>query len=120
MLRIDVDSAPDQGKGYHVPQDNPFIGQAVWPEIYAYGFRNPWACSWDSNRLICGDVGQDLVEEIKCVLFGASSAHALTRPPQHRQAWSGLRLGELGGPRADQGQRRQHHAHRYVALASRH
>lgn len=74
MLRIDVDSAPDQGKGYHVPQDNPFIGQAVWPEIYAYGFRNPWACSWDSNRLICGDVGQDLVEEIKCVLFGAPSA----------------------------------------------
>ena len=67
MLRIDIDSAPDQGKAYHVPQDNPFIGQAVWPEIYAYGFRNPWACSWDSNTLICGDVGQDLVEEIKYV-----------------------------------------------------
>lgn len=113
MLRIDVDSAPDQGKGYHVPQDNPFIGQAVWPEIYAYGFRNPWACSWDSNRLICGDVGQDLVEEIKYVL-AVFRVRMYSRQAQHRQARSGLRLGEVGGPRANQGQHCQHHAHRYV------
>ena len=68
VIRIDINSAPDQHLNYHIPQSNPFYNQpGVWTEIYAYGFRNPWGCSFDSGRLICGDVGQDLVEEIKYV-----------------------------------------------------
>ncbi|MBM4057809.1 MAG: hypothetical protein FJ275_06170, partial [Planctomycetes bacterium] len=42
ILRIDVDR-PDEGRGYSVPADNPFVGIAgVRPETWAYGLRQPW------------------------------------------------------------------------------
>ena len=47
---------------YSIPKDNPFVeDQEAQPEIWAYGFRNPWRCSFDAERpsyFICGDVGQ--------------------------------------------------------------
>jgi hypothetical protein len=55
------------GVSYTVPPDNPFAGQAgARPEIWAYGFRNPWRFSFDkaTGDLAIGDVGQDAVEEI--------------------------------------------------------
>jgi glucose/arabinose dehydrogenase len=55
------------GVSYTVPADNPFAGQAgARPEIWAYGFRNPWRFSFDkaTGDLAIGDVGQDAVEEI--------------------------------------------------------
>jgi uncharacterized repeat protein (TIGR03806 family) len=47
-----------------IPSDNPF-GNAVW----AYGFRNPWRCSFDraNANLWCGDVGEGAREEINLV-----------------------------------------------------
>ncbi len=74
MLRIDVDHQQD-GKPYAIPTDNPFIARApdgARPEIFAYGFREPWRFSFDSltHDLWVGDVGQDRIEEVDLVRPG--------------------------------------------------
>ena len=72
MLRIDVDHR-DEEKRYAVPKDNPFVGRdGVCPEIWAYGFREPWRFSFDplNGDLWVGDVGQDLYEEVDVVRRG--------------------------------------------------
>ncbi|MEX2197452.1 MAG: PQQ-dependent sugar dehydrogenase [Burkholderiales bacterium] len=69
ILRIDVD-ARTGSKAYGIPPDNPFVGdKSAQPEIWAYGFRNPWRCSFDtgSGQLFCGDVQQDSYEAVKIV-----------------------------------------------------
>lgn len=70
IIRIDIDS----GFPYTVPTNNPFVGEPGFaPEIYAYGFRNPYRFSFDrggSNALFVGDVGQSLWEEISIVSAG--------------------------------------------------
>lgn len=62
ILRIDVDlPAP------YIPADNPFVdNSAVLDEIWAYGVRNPWKFSFDSETgdLWMADVGQGSWEEI--------------------------------------------------------
>ncbi len=63
LLRIDVSPA----KGYKVPKDNPFMNRkGARPEIWAYGLRNPWRCSFDreTGDLWIGDIGQNQWEEI--------------------------------------------------------
>lgn len=62
-IRIDADGSVS------IPIDNPF-GNAVW----AYGFRNPWRCSFDraNGNLWCGDVGEGRREEINLVTRGAN------------------------------------------------
>ena len=72
ILRIDVRPSPD-GKPYRIPQDNPFVGlPGVQPEIWAYGFREPWRFAFDAltQELWVGDVGQDRVEEVAVVMAG--------------------------------------------------
>lgn len=71
MLRIDVEH-PDPGKEYSVPKDNPFLGNAgARPELWAYGFRNPWRIHIDpKGNLWCGDIGQDQWEMIEIVRRG--------------------------------------------------
>ncbi len=74
VMRIDVDHA-DAGSAYTIPTDNPFRAQAdVRPEIWAYGFRNPWRFSFDrlTGDLWLADVGQDRVEEVDLVQRGAN------------------------------------------------
>ncbi len=64
MLRIDV-SNPNTN--YSIPPSNPFVGVSnTKPEIWAYGLRNPWRCSFDklTGDIWIGDVGQDRYEEI--------------------------------------------------------
>jgi glucose/arabinose dehydrogenase len=71
ILRIDVDHA-DTGLQYAVPADNPFVGSGNVPEIWGYGFRNPWRFSFErgTGRLFVADVGQDRFEEIDLVQKG--------------------------------------------------
>jgi len=74
MLRIDIDNTSD-GNNYAIPVDNPFIGNPdALDEIWAYGLRNPWRFSFDSetNELWIADVGQGVIEEINRVAFDAS------------------------------------------------
>ncbi|HMF92237.1 MAG TPA: PQQ-dependent sugar dehydrogenase [Candidatus Angelobacter sp.] len=73
MMRIDVNST-DAGLQYHVPADNPFAAGGGLPEIWAFGFRNPWRFSFDraTGRLFVADVGQDQFEEIDIVQKGGN------------------------------------------------
>ncbi|MEX0997767.1 MAG: PQQ-dependent sugar dehydrogenase [Flavobacteriaceae bacterium] len=64
ILRLDVDiPAP------YIPADNPFVGGPEREEIWAYGVRNPWKFSFDSETddLWIADVGQNAWEEINKV-----------------------------------------------------
>jgi glucose/arabinose dehydrogenase len=74
ILRIDV-NAKDDGKNYAVPKDNPFVGvKDARPEIWAYGLRNPWRIAFDrgTGQLWCGEVGQNLYEEINIIEKGGN------------------------------------------------
>lgn len=73
-LRIDVDH-PAPGKGYSVPPDNPFLKiKDAKPELYAFGFRNPWRMTLDrkTGTFWIGDVGQDLWEMIHVLRRGGN------------------------------------------------
>ena len=73
ILRIDVDHE-ENGKAYAIPKDNPFLSTPkAMPEIWAFGFRNPWKISFDpKGRLWCGDVGWELWEMIHLVPKGGN------------------------------------------------
>jgi uncharacterized repeat protein (TIGR03806 family) len=80
LLRIDINGAPP----YTIPPTNPFAANAVCPaagrasgecpEIYAYGFRNPWRWNFDrdNGELWLADVGQSLWEEVNQVALGGN------------------------------------------------
>ena len=74
ILRIDVDGRADSvpAGNYFIPADNPFAALGGLPEVYAYGFRNPYRFSFDvsdsaGTRLFAADVGQAVMEEINLV-----------------------------------------------------
>lgn len=65
ILRINKDGT--------IPADNPFVGvPGVLPEIWAYGFRNPWRFQFDSvtGKLYGGDVGDFTIEELNRIEKG--------------------------------------------------
>jgi glucose/arabinose dehydrogenase len=68
ILRIDVNK-PDG-----IAADNPFVGRSdAKPQIWAYGMRNPWRCSFDmggDKALMCGDVQQNSWEEVDVIAKG--------------------------------------------------
>ncbi len=83
VSRIDVSGQ----SGYSIPSGNPFAGDgskctiprsandtSTCPEIYAYGFRNPFRISIDpvSGQLWAGDVGQSAWEEVDLVTNGGN------------------------------------------------
>jgi glucose/arabinose dehydrogenase len=69
ILRVDIhgdDFPDDPTRNYAVPASNPFVGKEGDDEIWAYGLRNPWRVSFDSQTgdLWIADVGQNAREEI--------------------------------------------------------
>ena len=92
ILRIDVNK-PDG-----IAADNPFVGRSdAKPQIWAYGMRNPWRCSFDmggDKALMCGDVQQNSWEEVRRHCQGQQ--HGLA-PHGRRQV---LRLPEARQPPA--------------------
>jgi glucose/arabinose dehydrogenase len=107
ILRIDVDN----GSAYTVPADNPFVGTAARPEIYAYGFRNPYRFSFDmggGHALIVGDAGQSLYEEIDVVTRGGNygwnvkeGAHCFSTDDDHTERASCPSMDTAGHPLID-------------------
>lgn len=91
ILRIDVDG----DHPYEVPDDNPFVGDMnAADEIWAYGLRNPWRCSFDmeTGDLFCGDVQQNSYEEVDIISRGdnlgwrrteANHCFDYTKPDDH-------------------------------------
>lgn len=79
ILRIDIDHT-ESAQPYSIPPDNPFAGHVKeCPEIWAYGFRNPWKMAVDpaSQRLWVSDVGEDLWEAVYLVGSGDNCGWAL-------------------------------------------
>ncbi len=80
ILRINVDAddfPADPLRNYAIPPGNPFAAQpgctGGCDEIWAFGVRNSFRCSFDmggTRQLFCGDVGQDLFEEVNIVSIG--------------------------------------------------
>jgi glucose/arabinose dehydrogenase len=70
MLRIDIDGddfPADPNANYAIPIDNPWAQVSSRDsEIWSYGLRNPWRCSFDraTGDLYMADVGQGVREEI--------------------------------------------------------
>lgn len=69
MLRIDVDGdvfPADATRNYAIPPGNPFVGVPGADEVWAYGLREPWRCSFDreTGDLYIADVGQEQREEL--------------------------------------------------------
>ena len=70
MLRVDVNVPDTHPVGYVVPNDNPFISSGARPEIWSFGWRNPWRYTFDdisrggTGAMLAGDVGQGNWEEV--------------------------------------------------------
>ena len=64
---------------YRIPTTNPFQGPGEVPEIYAYGFRNPYRYCFDpvTGDLIAAVVGQNDIEWIDRVILGGHYAWAV-------------------------------------------
>jgi glucose/arabinose dehydrogenase len=73
ILRIDPH--PSEDKPYTIPPGNPFAATAgARPEIWAYGFRNPWRFDIDpaGGDMLIGDVGEGQEEELDLIPSGTS------------------------------------------------
>ena len=84
ILRIDV-TRKGEGKNYAIPKDNPFVGvEGVRPEIWSYGFRNPWRMSFDrkTGDLWVGDVGWELWEMVHKIEKGGNCGWSVTEARQ--------------------------------------
>ncbi|WP_193211529.1 PQQ-dependent sugar dehydrogenase [Luteolibacter marinus] len=70
---------------YYIPSAtwnaNPYFGAAdptpgdgfpVVREIYANGFRNPHRITWDDGKMLCGNIGESMVEEVELVSKGSN------------------------------------------------
>ena len=73
LIRIDPDGNNSANGKYGIPADNPFVSHLTHlPEIYAYGFRNPWTFSQDpaTGEIYSSDSGQNTIQEVNRVLPG--------------------------------------------------
>lgn len=73
LIRIDPYGNNSANGKYGIPADNPFVNHPTYlPEIYAYGFRNPWTFSQDpvTGAIYSSDSGQNTIQEVNRVLPG--------------------------------------------------
>ena len=90
ILRIDVNTTSG-GNNYGIPTDNPFVSNAnAYDEIWAYGLRNPWKFSFDSqtNDIWIADVGQGGFEEINMMPSTAAGINYGWRCYEGNQAFN--------------------------------
>ncbi len=101
IFRIDANPT-DTGPLYSIPEDNPFSKQSLAkidpasievlpnqyrmdearPEIFAYGFRNPWRMNFGPDgQLWVGDVGWELYEMVYNVKSGANYGWSIIEGP---------------------------------------
>lgn len=97
-----------------IPATNPFFGYGTLQQrIWAYGFRNPFRCSFDgpTGRLFIGDVGQDSREEIDVQPAPSNLINNGTVPPPSapnyewrlREGTIQTPVGGVGGARPPKG-----------------
>ena len=87
ILRIDPSAEEDGDPAYTVPDGNPYKGSlSMANEIWAFGLRNPWRCSFDraTGHLWVGDVGQNTREEIDVIPAGVGGLNFGWRPREGR------------------------------------
>ncbi len=100
VLRIDPTGRDGRGGTYGIPAGNPFKdGRAAagFPEVWAYGFRNPHKLSWDvggQGHLFVSDVGESNLEELNLVLPGRHYGW-----PRREGTWTVDPDGDLSTPR---------------------
>ena len=84
VIRIDIRGTTGSAL-YRIPADNPFASSTAvchvngtapqnCPEIWAWGFRNPWRWSFDrqTGDIWLGDVGESTIEEVNHVVRGGN------------------------------------------------
>ncbi|KAJ4813018.1 HIPL1 protein [Rhynchospora pubera] len=61
---------------YTIPRDNPYYTDNTFrPEVYSYGHRNPWRCSFDAERptyLFCADTSEVTYQRINLIEKGGN------------------------------------------------
>lgn len=97
ILRINPLDPPGSAK-YSIPSDNPFVGIPGKDQVWSFGLRNPWRCSFDDSNgdLWCGDVGQEVYEEVDHVATGRGINFGWRLlEGKHYYNWSGHTRGAL-------------------------
>ena len=110
ILRIDINGTADTGQNYLIPADNPFASGEGRPELFAYGFRNPYRFSFNvseveqSPRMFVADVGQAMMEEVSLVEPGGNYGWPIREgttcfnPQNWSQPLESCRTGGLSEP----------------------
>ncbi|KAL6623688.1 hypothetical protein ACP70R_033567 [Stipagrostis hirtigluma subsp. patula] len=101
IMRLDIDNTPRESEmsnksfwgNYSIPKDNPYTEDGdLEPEVWALGLRNPWRCSFDSERpsyFYCADVGQDQYEEVDLISKGGNYGwRAYEGPLVYQPSWA--------------------------------
>ena len=98
ILRLAIDTNPGSATPFAPAPGNPFLGGGGDPYVWAYGLRNPFRNSFDGNRLIIADVGQDAVEEVNVVNTNQPGLNFGWKFLEGTQPYSGTAPGGLTAP----------------------
>jgi uncharacterized repeat protein (TIGR03806 family) len=112
VIRIDIRGTTGSAL-YRIPSDNPFAastalcnvngtatGTQNCPEIWAWGFRNPWRWSFDrqTGDIWLGDVGESTIEEVDHVVRGGNYGWRCFEGTQNTGRSCGTPVGPLLPP----------------------